>query len=200
MSSEPSDYGDPQTRNRILTASWELIVDRGSNLKLAEVAERAGVSRQALYLHFGDRTGLLLALIRHMDETLDLGKSLTHVHSAPDAAELLKRAMHLNAQFWSAVRPVAQVLEAAQYDDEALGKAWRDRMAFRQKTFSAMIKQIAEGGELDAGWTLQDASALLYAVASFDNWRELTQHLGWTEDHYVEAVTRSLRRTFLNRQ
>lgn len=200
MSTEAPEYGDPQTRSRILTASWELIVERGSNLKLAEVAERAGVSRQALYLHFGDRTGLLLALIRHMDETLDLAKSLDHVRSAPNAAELLKRAMRLNTQFWSAVLPVAQVLEAAQHDDQALGTAWRDRMELRQKTFSAMVKQIADGGELDSGWTIQDASALLYAIAHFDNWRELIQHLCWTEDHYVESMTRLLCRSLLARQ
>ena len=197
MSTKPQDYGDPLTRDRILKTSWELIADRGSNLKLTEVAERAGVSRQALYNHLGDRTGLLLALVQYMDKTLDLGRSLEHVRSAPNAAELLNRAMHLNTQFWSAVLPVAQVLEAAQYDDEALGTAWRDRMEMRQIAFSTMINQIAEGGELESGWSIQDASALLYAIAHFDNWRELTQHLGWTEDHYVESMTRLLCRSFL---
>ncbi len=73
------------------------------------VAQHAAVSRQAVYLHFGDRNGLLLAFIQHLDDTLALGESLAAVFAAATGTELL---------------------EAAQYDDEALGVAWRDRMLF----------------------------------------------------------------------
>ncbi|MCB0952277.1 MAG: helix-turn-helix transcriptional regulator, partial [Microthrixaceae bacterium] len=77
-------YGDPETRNRILEAAWSLLAEHGAQIKLADVAARASVSRQALYLHFGDRAGLLVALVNHMDESLDLGESLVEVYSAPD--------------------------------------------------------------------------------------------------------------------
>jgi AcrR family transcriptional regulator len=192
-------YGDPETRARILASSWELIAERGSSLKLTEVAKRAGVSRQTLYLHFGDRTGLLLALVHHMDETLDLDQSLAHVRAAPTGAELLHRAMQLNTEFWDAVYPVAQVLEAAQYQDEALGVAWRDRMQLRRMAFATMVQQIADHGFLADEWTVKDASELLYAVAHFDTWRELTRQLGWTDGHYVEAMTQLLGRSLLAR-
>ena len=39
-----------------------------ASLTMAEVAAQAGVSRQAVYLHFTDRTALLVALMRHVDE------------------------------------------------------------------------------------------------------------------------------------
>lgn len=123
MSPEARSYGDPETRAHMLATSWELIAERGSSLKVSEVARRAGVSRQTVYLHFGDRSGLLVALVDHMDERLDLGPSLAHVRAAPTAAELLERAMRMNTQFWAAVYPVAQVLEAAQHDDEALPRS-----------------------------------------------------------------------------
>ena len=35
---------------------------------------------RAVYLHFGDRAGLLVALVQHMDQTLDPARSLVHVH------------------------------------------------------------------------------------------------------------------------
>lgn len=197
MSTEAGSYGDPDTRTRILAVSWELVAERGSALKLSEVAGRAGVSRQAVYLHFGDRSGLLLALVFHMDETLDLGASLAHVQAASTGADLIERAMRLNTDFWTAVYPVAQILEAAQHDDEALGSAWRDRMKFRQSAFGMMIERIAELGELAPEWSIEDASALMYAMAHFDTWRELTRQLGWTEDRYVEAMTRMLSRSLL---
>jgi AcrR family transcriptional regulator len=197
MSTNSGPYGDPDTRTRILTATWTLIAERGSSLKLSDVAGHAGVSRQAVYLHFGDRNGLLLALVQHMDDTLALGESLAEVFAAPNGFELLERAMQVNTEFWTGVLPVAQVLEAAQYDDEALGTAWRNRMQLRHTTFTMMIQQIADRRELADQWTIDDAAAVLYAVARFDTWRELTQHLNWTNDHYVEHFTQLLSRSLL---
>ena len=196
MSSEPS-YGDPQTRARILQATHDLIATRGANVKLSEVAEAAEVSRQALYLHFGDRTGLLVALVDHMDSTLELGPALDRVLAAPTGAELLERAMRLNTEFWTAVAPVAHVLQAGQHDDDALGTAWRDRMQFRHHVFAEMIRTVADRDELADEWAIDDAAATLYAIAHFEPWRELTQHLGWSDDDYVDRMTTVLRRTLL---
>ncbi len=199
MSSSAADYGNPETRDHILKVSWELISEHGSTLKLTEVAGAADVSRQALYLHFGDRAGLVLALVRYMDETLDLGSKLAHVLAAPNGSELLERAMRLNARFWSAVFPVARILEATQNDDPALGAAWRDRMKARQEIFAAVIARISDMGELSPDWNIEEAAALLYTTLQLNNWQELTRHLGWTEDRYVAAMTRLLRRALLKR-
>lgn len=190
-------YGDPGTRTRVLDAAWALLAEQGSRIKLADVALRASVSRQALYLHFGDRAGLLVALVNHMDESLDLSGSVARVHAAMDGASLLEAAMRLNTTFWAHVHPVAQVLEASQHDDEALGAAWRDRMRFRQATFRGMIEALAERGELHEDWTIEDAAATLYAIAHFDTWRELAIELGWSDERYVESMTRLLRCSLL---
>lgn len=195
--STDAQYGAPETRRRILDATWELVTERGARLKLSDVAARASVSRQALYLHFGDRAGLLIGLVQHMDETLDLADAITAVHEAPDGPTLLEAAMRLNTTFWAQVLPVAQVLEATQHEDEALGAAWRDRMQFRHATFRAMIETLAERRELAAGWTVDDAAAILYAVAHFDTWRELVVELGWSDDRYVASTARLLQRALL---
>lgn len=195
--STPAGYGDPDTRTRILEAAWALVAEQGSRIKLTDVAARASVSRQALYLHFGDRAGLLVALVNHMDESLDLGESLAQVQAAPDGATLLEAAMRLNTTFWAQVLPVAQVLEASQHDDPPLGAAWRDRMRFRQATFRGMIEALADRGELAEVWTIDDAAATLYAIAHFDTWRELVTELGWSDDRYVESMTRLLQRALL---
>ncbi|MDH4278363.1 MAG: TetR/AcrR family transcriptional regulator, partial [Acidimicrobiia bacterium] len=79
----------------------------GTSLKLSDVAERASVSRQAIYLHFGDRSGLLVALVQHMDEQLNLTESLGAVTAASDGGSVLEAAMRLNTTFWAQVLPVA---------------------------------------------------------------------------------------------
>ena len=199
MSTKSGSYGDPGTRNRILDTTWELVTGQGARFKLADVATRASVSRQTIYLHFGDRAGLLVALVQHMDETLDLAESIAEVHAATDGKSLLEAAMRLNTKFWAKVFPVAQVLEAAQHDDEALGAAWRERMRFRQATFRSMISALAERGELDKDWPIDEAASAMYAVAHFDTWRELVIELDWSDDLYVESMARLLRRGLLKR-
>lgn len=191
-------YGDPETRTRLLDAAWSEITERGADLTLGAVATRAGVSRQALYLHFGDRAGLLVALVQHMDVALDLGSSLAAVQAASDGPSLLEALMALNTSFWRQVLPVALVLEASQDTDEALGAAWRERMSFRHSTFRGMIETLDARGDLADEWTLDDAAGLLYAVAHFDTWRELVVRLAWTDDRYVDVMTRTLGRALLS--
>ena len=195
--STPVVYGDPDTRTRILDATWSLVAEIGSRIKLADVAERASVSRQAIYLHFGDRSSLLVELVNYMDASLNLDDRLADVRAAPNGAALLEAAMRLNTTFFSQVFPIAQVLEAAQHDDEALGAAWRDRMRYRQATFRAMIETIVDRGELADDWSVDDAASMLYAVAHFDTWRELVIELKWSDDHYVQAMSRLLQRALL---
>ena len=139
--------GDATTRERILDAARTEVAERGASLTLGHVATRARVSRQAVYLHFGDRTGLLLALVRHMDEQLQLGPSLEHVMAAPDGSELIRRTMELHARFNAGIDAVAQMLEGAQYHDEALGQAWRDRLTFRHGVHRRLVDRLAAKGD-----------------------------------------------------
>ena len=185
-------YGDPDTRRRILDATWELVAEQGARLRLADVAARASVSRQALYLHFGDRGGLLVALVQHMDETLDLGDALAVVAAAPDGPTLIEATMRLNTTFWTQGLPVAQVLEVARHDDADLAAAWRDRMSFRQAAFRQIVETLAERGQLATGWSVEDAAETVYAVAHFDTWRELVVEFGWSDDRYVDVMSRLL--------
>jgi len=57
-----------ETRVAILDAAWELIVESGKlDVVQAEIAAKAGVSRQTIYLAFGGRAGLLVAMLRNRD-------------------------------------------------------------------------------------------------------------------------------------
>jgi AcrR family transcriptional regulator len=193
VSSKPKpDYGNPKTREQVIEAARQVLIERGAALRLRDVADRAAVSRQALYLHFGDREGLILALVRHIDEELELDLALEHVHAAETGADLLERVMRLNTEFWGKVAPVAVVLNRSKGEDNALHAAWRDRMAYRRSTFRRIADDLRGRGELAEAWKPEDAADVLFSITHFDSWSELTQELGWTDDRYVEAMTRLL--------
>ena len=66
MSSTETD-----TRERILKETWHLMEKRrGQGVRIEDVAQAAGVSRQAVYLHFGSRAELLIATTHYLDATL----------------------------------------------------------------------------------------------------------------------------------
>ena len=65
--------GESETRKRIVETAWRLLVDqRGKAARMSDIAAAAGVSRQAVYLHFGSRSELLIAATRHGDAVLGL--------------------------------------------------------------------------------------------------------------------------------
>jgi TetR/AcrR family transcriptional repressor of nem operon len=63
MADQPRTARGRATRERILTATGELVTERGAgNFSLDDVRARAGVSKSQLYLYFADRGALMQAL------------------------------------------------------------------------------------------------------------------------------------------
>ena len=58
-----------ETRTRILNATWKLLeADQGHGVRMSDIAKQAGISRQAVYLHFPTRSKLLIATTRYLDD------------------------------------------------------------------------------------------------------------------------------------
>src|SRR6266508_6390719 len=66
---EPRNARSRRTRAALLDATRALLEEHGTEwLTMAAVAERAGVSRRAVYLHFASRAELLTELFGHVSE------------------------------------------------------------------------------------------------------------------------------------
>lgn len=197
MSSTEATYGHPETRGRILEAAWELVEARGSAIRLGEAAERANVSRQALYLHFGDRSGLLVALVQFVDESLGSAELKAHMWAAPTGSETLRRWIDTLSTYTASIDTLTRVLEAGQYEDEALSAAWRDRMRGRRAIIRKIVDRLVAGGELAPGCAADTAVDLIYAVTMPGLWRELVREQSWTSEEYAQHVFAMLRRGLL---
>ena len=197
MSSAAPQYGDPETRRRILQAAWELLEAPDADVSLSATADRARVSRQAVYLHFGDRSGLLVALVDFIDETLGRTKLREYVHGADTGVEGLRRWVETMSWYTAKIDRVTQVLELGSDRDAGLSAAWRDRMDGRRDHIRRITERIAAEGWLADGWAVPTAIDLIHAVTMPGPWRELTQQLGWTSDDYAERVWELLRKGLL---
>ncbi|MEO1505580.1 MAG: helix-turn-helix domain-containing protein, partial [Pseudomonadota bacterium] len=77
MSSAESD-----TRTRILQAAWRLLEEGAAGVRMSDIAKAAGVSRQAVYLHFPTRAKLLIDTTRYVDEVKNIDDRLAASRAA----------------------------------------------------------------------------------------------------------------------
>src|ERR687898_470672 len=75
MTVSPPSTRSGRTRLHILEAARRLLEEHGYHgTGLEAVAASAGVSRQSIYLHFGSKAQLMLALVAHVDEEAGLAE------------------------------------------------------------------------------------------------------------------------------
>ena len=176
------------TRTRILDVAWDLVRDRGLNdVRVADVAAAAGVSRQLVYFHFSSRAGLLLAMARHRDAASGFVERVEAARRRPAEAalEALLRAWRA---YIPELLPVARALEAAAIAGDEGGAAWRDRMDALHATFRAAVERV----ELADGWTVDTAADWIWARTHLTAYEQLVGERGWAPAEYTERVTRSV--------
>src|SRR5688500_6249391 len=95
--SEPTNARSRRTRAALLAASRAILEEEGFEaLTMTAAAERAGVTRRAMYLHFASRAELIGALFDYVASVEGLHDSTRSVWQAPDAVAALDEwAAHL---------------------------------------------------------------------------------------------------------
>jgi AcrR family transcriptional regulator len=181
--------GDPATRRRILDATLALIGRRGgADVKMAEVARAARVSRQALYLHFADRAALFTALVRHADEQRGLPEAIQRIVDAPSGVAALLEMVALQARLNPGIWPVTRAFEAVRRRDAAAERSWQDRLEHRWQGCRAMVARLAQEGTLRAGLEQEAAADLLWTMMSLRMWEDLVLGRSWSAGEYQERV------------
>lgn len=187
-----------ETRVRILESARSLVEAEGVAVSMERVAEQAGISRRAVYLHFDSRTDLLLALVAHVDQTGSLPERVAHVWAAPTAVEALDRFVVLNARYNPEIGAIARALDEARGRDEAAGEAWADRMSGRRGACRRLVRWLSEDGVLADEWTVDDATDVLWAVTNVPAWRDLVVERGWSGRRYERRLRHVIGRALLS--
>lgn len=185
------------TRERILEATRALIEEKGAGVAMERIAERSGISRRAVYLHFATRTELLLALVAHVDETGGLAERGRRVREADSGIEALDEFVALNASYNPEIDGVARALERSREVDEAAAAAWQDRMSGRRKACRQIARRLNDEGSLSPGWSVETAADLIWTVTNVPVWRDLVRDQGWSERRYRERIGEVLRATLV---
>lgn len=193
----PTNARSRRTREALLRAARELLEGEGFGaLTIGAVAERAGVSRRAVYLHFQSPSALIGALFDYVAESEGLQESLTRVRQAPDALTALDEWARHEATYHVRILPVARALEHAGRDHPDAA-TWRKRIADYQLADCRMLAQRLHGeGRLAKGWTVATAADMLWALISTEMLERLLVDCRWSPPAYARLYAQLLRRTF----
>lgn len=176
------------TSGRILEATMtQLRINQGASLTMAEVAAQAGVSRQAVYLHFADRSALLTALVRYVDE--GRAAKLAAIAKAPSARAAVAAMVALGASDNPGLWPVARICDGLRHGDAVVEAVWRDRQNDWLGTCRAIARRFQGEGALAPQLSLDAAADLLWTLTSPRLWEELVIGCGWNAERYRRHVT-----------
>lgn len=190
-----------RTREKILNSAQRLLVKRGYyGVGLEEIAKDAGVSRQAIYLHFKSKADLLVALAQYGDEAAGVQEILRPVLEAKTALEALDAGVTAYAAMQPKIYDIASVTYAARRSDPAAEAAWRNRMAFRRQNMRRSIERLQQEGLLADGWTVDEATEFLNALLSLQLYEDLVLEQGWTMERLAGRFRTVLRRVLVKEQ
>jgi AcrR family transcriptional regulator len=185
-------------RTRILETAWRLIGDRkDASVTLLEIARGAGVSRQTVYVNFGSRAGLLMAMVEHRDAgSADLARmrSVTPDEGPEEVLETFVRSWYKYVQ---TIFPVAHALQTAAAGDEDARLAWESRMARLHRGLLALMQRLQSDGRLAQGWTPQSATDWCHHLVHMDSWQHLVVEMGWRPQDVVQRTLQTLRAVLL---
>ncbi len=177
------------TRDRILDTALQLLESgTGSAVRMTDIAKAAGLSRQAVYLHFPTRAELLVAAVRRVDELNDVEVLLIPSRSAATGRARLSLWIEIWGNYIPVIYGVGKALTAMRETDAEARAAWDDRMRAVRHGCAAVIADLARDGDLADGFTQDEATDLLWTLLSMRGWEQFRLVCGWTQARYVEAM------------
>jgi len=189
---------NPETRNRILKAALNLLeTSQGRGVRMTDIAKRAGITRQALYLHFSTRAELLIATTYYLDELKGSEERLVASRTAQTGLERLDAFIEAWGSYIPEIYGIARALLAMKDTDEAAAKAWDDRMQDMRQGCEAAISALNSDNMLLPDHSPNQATDILWTMLSVRNWEQLTIECGWPQERYIETLKSLARRIFV---
>ncbi len=192
-----SNNKSERTQAEMLDAAWTLIAARGADVSMADIAKAVGMTRQSVYVHFGSRGGLLMALVKRADDREKIIENFSEALEVKAPAERLDACLRVWFAFVVKIQPVARDLIRLRPTDEEAGRAWDDRMGVLLGLFTALTKSLHADGALAQGWPVAKAADYLWAACSVQSWSLLVFERGWSERKAGEAIRASMASTLL---
>lgn len=178
-------------RAEILKAAEEIFVAEGyERATIRRIGEAVGVSSTTLYLHFDDKSRILLEICKEALRDL-LARNAEIAARGGDPAQRV-RSMAAAYILWGLANPNAYQLvylaprpaSAGDWPDETV-----DLSVQGYRAFAAVVREIADAGRLRAGSVRAASQAIWMAAHGVTSLLITRPTMGWAEQGDLIAVT-----------
>ena len=193
-----------QTRLRILEASGDLFAARGyAATTIDAVATHAGVAADTVYATFGNKKGLLSALVdlrvTGSAEGSDVlaGEGPRALRTVPGQREMIAGFAADIVPRIERVRPMLDVLRSAAEIDADIADLGARMQENRFDKMRAFIEWLALAGALLGDMDIDEATTIAWTLTSPDVNRLLRDVRGWSVQRYTDWLSETLARALL---
>jgi len=185
------------TRTAILDAARALFeAEPYTSVGMEAVAKRAGVSRQAIYLHFASKADLLTALHRRINE-LDVEPAMRKVWKCPDALRGLDVFVSSSAQATPKILGIFNALSAAARVEPVAEATFEPPREGRYADCERMARWLGDDGVLADGVSVQEAADVLFTIVSIPAYEMFVLTRGWSPRRWTTWTRRTLQTRLL---
>lgn len=186
-----------ETRARIVAAVRELLAERAFHESTMEdVADRAGISRATLYLHFRSRLDLVDSICDVMGENPALVQ-LRETVRLPEPDEALAETVAQSIRFWSSEDALLGELYGVVAADPAAKDFVARQDADRRGELEHLARTLRRSGRLRSGMSEQRALSVLLLTTSYGSYRQL-RDAGMSERDVPKLLLETARRTLFD--
>jgi len=180
-----------ETRQRVLNAAHQLIVERGyRKTTVADIALEAGVHIDTVYALVGRKPVLLRELIDQAVSGTDRAVTpeernyVKAILAEPDPARKLaiyaRAVRHIQAR----MAPLFLALRDASATEPEAGVVWREISDRRAKNMRDLVRNLKAADGLRDDLSIDEAADTIWATNSSELYVLLTVERGWSADRY----------------
>jgi AcrR family transcriptional regulator len=161
---------------------------------LAAVAKKAGVSRQAIYLHFPSKAELLTALHQHIFATDVAPATARHpITDTMTAWEALEATIAVDVEVAATVWRIHEALTMARRQHPEVEQTLRPREQERYDELLALGRRLEREGALPPTIDVPTFADMLWGLMNTGTYRNLVVERGWSVDRYRCWVHHTIR-------
>ena len=185
-----------ETRQRILDAGRELMVERGYRpTTVAAIATRAGVHVDTVYALVGRKPVLLRELIERALSGTDAPvpaedrEYVKAIGAEPEPARKLAIYARAVRQIQTRMAPLLLALRDASATEPDAAEVWKEISDRRAANMRRLAQDLEAAGGLRAGLSIDEAADVIWATNSSELYVLLTVERGWPPDRYERWLT-----------
>ncbi len=180
-----------ETRQRIIRAAREIIVERGyRSTTIAAIASRAGVHVDTVYALVGRKPVLLRELIEQAlsgaDGTVGAEEReyVRAIRAEPDPARKLTIYAEAVRRIQARVAPLFLALRDASATEPEAKQVWTEISNRRAANMRKLVQNLEAAGGLRSDLSIDEAADVIWATNSSELYVLLTGERGWPPDRY----------------